>query len=354
MIKKSLIGIGILSLAMVGCNKDGGSGEVLAIVNGQTIPMSDYFKTMERKGRLTALVNPQGLAVDPGSGRVGPQITVVEPRPSLAFQALQECIANEIIRQVAKDESVFPAPEDVEKEIKLEEERDPNYVKNLSQEGLSIDQIKSELGLRLARLNLQGKGVTVTDADVDAYVKENPVAFTQPATADLQYIEVANEKNRDAAEKELKEGQMFPAVAQHYSIQPSGKDVQFRFPVRVISQMAPALQKLVAETKEFTATKWVYDDGNKHWFKFYVQKKTKAQPVQMNNYLRQMVKRELQRTKGTRANDPNKRIADKLKTAKIEIKVKYLEEPWKKAYAELTKPQEDQKPAEGAAPAANP
>lgn len=349
MINKSLIGISFLALAIVGCGKSsstgGGAGEELAIVNGVSIPMGDYFKTMERKTRVTAVVNPQSLAVDPGSGRLGTQLTVVQPSPSLAFQALQECIANEIIRQVAKDEGVYPKPEDVEKEIKLEEERDTNFVKNQSTEGLSIDQIKSELTLRLARLNLQAKGITVTDADVDKYVKENPAAFTQPATADLQYIEVGDQKTRDLADKELKEGQMFAAVAQHYSTQVNGKDQRYRFAVRNIRDMAPALQKLVNETKEFTSTKWVYDDGSKKWVKFYVERKTKAQPVVMNNYLRQMVKRELQRVKGTRGQDPNKRISDKLKSSKIEIKVKYLEEPWKKAYAELTKPQEAAKPA---------
>lgn len=341
MIKKSLIGISILALATVGCNKGGSSAsEELAIVNGVSIPMTDYFKTMERKGRLTAVVDPQSLRADPNSGQLGTQLTVVQPSPSMAFQALQECIANEIIRQVAKDESVYPKPEEVEAEIKLEEERDPNFVKNQSQQGLSIEQIKNELTLRLARLNLQAKGITVTDADVDTYIKENPAQFTQPAMADLQYIEVPDQKTKDLAEKELKEGQMFAAVAQHYSTQANGKDMQYRFQERVISRMAPALQKLVGETKEFTSTKWVYDDGSKKWVKFYVQRKTKAEPVKVNNYLRQMVKRELQRMKGTRGQDPNKRISDKLKASKIEIKVKYLEEPWKKAYAELTKPQE--------------
>jgi hypothetical protein len=342
LIKKSLFGIGLAAIALTGCNKGASAtgGDVLAIVNEVSIPMDDYFKTMERKSRVTAVVNPQNLSVDQRSGRVLPQISVVELRPSLAFQALQECIANEVIRQVAKDESVFPTPQDVEKEIKLEEERNPNFVKDTSKEGLTIEQIKNELGLRLARLNLQAKGVTVTDEEVNQFIKDNPATFTQPAAADLLYMEVPDEKVRDMADKELKEGQMFAAVAQHYSVQRNGKEDQFRFPERAINRMAPALQKLVNESKEFTATKWVYDDATKHWVKFYVQRKTKAQPVNITNYLKQMVRRELLKKKGNRANDPDKRVADKLKLAKIEIKVKYLEEPWKKAFAELTKPQE--------------
>jgi hypothetical protein len=293
--------------------------------------MSTYFKTMERKSRITALVNPATMQVDSASGRVLPQITIVEVRPAMAFQALQECIANEIIRQVAKDEGVFPDDKAVDAEIKLEEERNPNFVKDLSKDGLSLEQIKSELALRLARIGLQSKGVTVTDEEVTKFIKDNPASF-----ADLLYMEVADEKTRDLADKELKEGQMFAAVAQHYSLQAGGKSVGFRFPVRAINQMAPALQKMVGETREFTATKWVFDDATKHWVKFYVQRKTKATPVPVTNYLKQMVKRELLKQKGTRANDPDKRVAEKLKTSKIEIKVKYLEEPWKTAFAKLT------------------
>jgi len=342
LIKKSLFGIGLAALALTGCNKGASAtgGDILATVNEVSIPMDDYFKTMERKSRVTAVVNPANLSVDQGSGRVLPQVSVVEIRPSLAFQALQECIANEVIRQVAKDEGVYPSAEDVDKEIKLEEERNPNFVKDTSKEGLTIEQIKSQLALRLARLNLQTKGTTVTDEEVSQFIKENPADFTQPATADLLYMEVRDTNDRDLADKELKEGQMFAAVAQHYSVQKNGKEDQFRFPERVINRMAPALQKLVAENKEFTATKWVYDDATKHWVKFYVQRKNNAQPVNITNYIKQMVRRELMKKKGNRANDPDKRVADKLKLAKIEIKVKYLEEPWKKAFAELTKPQE--------------
>ena len=336
MIKKSLFCVCLAAVALIGCKGGGNSGVDLAVVNGQVIPMSDYFKTMERKARLTALVNPATLQVDTASGRVMPQIAVVEVRPAMAFQALQECIANEIIRQVAKDEGVFPDDKAVEAEIKLEEERNPNFVKDLSKDGLSVEQIKSELALRLARIGLQSKGVTVTDAEVDKFIKENPASFTQPASADLLYMEVADEKTKALADKELREGQLFAAVAQHYSLQPGGKQAGFRFPIRAINQMAPALQKLVNETRELSATNWVFDDATKHWVKFYVQTKTKATPVPITNYLKQMVKRELLKRKGTRANDPDKRVAEKLKTSKIEIKVKYLEEPWKTAFAKLT------------------
>lgn len=351
MIKKSLIGVSF-ALIVAGCGSGGGGSaqsDVLAIVNGETIPMLDYYKTMERKGRVTALVNPQTLTVDSQNGRVMPQVTMVQPQPSLAIQALQDCLVNELIRQVAKDEGVFPKPTDVDAEIKLQEERNPNFIKDATKTGLSIDQIKSEIALSLARLGLQSKGVTVTQEEVDKYIKDNPAAFTEPAKASLLYIEVADEATKALVDKELKEQQAFPAVAQHYSMQANGKETGFRFPTENIKDMPAALQKLVGETREFSTTKWVQDGATKHWVKFYVTRKVKATPITINNYIKQMVKRELMRTKGTRANDPDKRVADKLKTAKIEVKVKHLADSWTEIFKQITKAQ-DQKPAEAAAP----
>ena len=49
-----------------------------------------------------------------------------------------------------------------------------------------------------------------------------------------------------------------------------------------------------------------------------------------------MLKRKLMADKGSQVNDVNKRIADKLKTSKIEVKVDYLKDPWKKVYDSMT------------------
>ncbi len=323
-----------------GCGKkESTDGDVLAVVNGQSIPLNNYYKTMERKQNVTAEVNPAQLRVDPGSGRLVPQVTLVKVEPSLALQALQECLVNEIVRQVGKDDGIYPNEADINAEIKLQEERNPNFVKDASQSGFSLEQIKNDLALSLVRTRLQSKGVTVTDDEVSKFIKDNPGTFTQPALADLLYIEAPDVKTKDLADKELKEGQMFAAVAQRYSVQANGKEMKFAFPVREMNRMTPMLQKLVEKTREFSATDWVQDGGTKRWVKFYVSKKTKAQPVKITNYVREMVKREVLRSKGLRANDPDKRVADKLKTAKIEIKVKYLEEPWKSVFKSLTKDQ---------------
>ncbi|HJP83592.1 MAG TPA: peptidyl-prolyl cis-trans isomerase [Fimbriimonadaceae bacterium] len=327
-------------LLAVGCGKSG-DGDTLAIVNGVSIPMRDYYQTMERKDVVTAFVNPSTMSVDRGNGQLAPQVTVVRLQPAMAFQALQECIANEVIRQVAKDEGVYPTDEDLQQEIKLQEEAKPNFVKEASENGLTIDQIKNALAMQLVRHNLQAKGAKPpTDEEINDYIKANPAQFTEPARAALLYIEAVDDKTKTLAEKELKEGNMFAAVASRYSVAPDAKAKGYRYPTEVVPQMPVALQKLVEKTKENTMTSWNKDDRTGHWVIFYVQRKAKPKPAQLNHYFRTMLSRQLQARKGVRSNDPDKRIAEKLKASKIEIKIKYLEEPWKKAFEELTKPKE--------------
>ncbi|MBC8065988.1 MAG: SurA N-terminal domain-containing protein [Chlorobia bacterium] len=336
MIRKPFIGLCFAAFAVIGCGK-GGDGDVLAVVNGETIPMAEYFKTMERKSRVTAMVDPQTMRVDQSSGRIAPQVIVVQVQPSIAFQALQDCIVNTVVKQLAVDEGVYPSEADIEKEIKLQEIRRPTLVKDLSGEGLSIDQIKHDLGISLAQHNLKSKGVTVTNEEVQTYIKENPKEFTVPASAELLYMEVQDDKTRDLADKELKEGQLFAAVAQHYSLQPEGKEKQFRFPISNISQMNPTIQKLVGATRELTASTWIQDPQSKRWFKFYVGRKTPAKLATLDEFAKELVKRALKERKGGRANDLDKRVIEKLKGASIAIEVKYLQEPWKKAFENLTK-----------------
>jgi len=334
---------GLAALAVAGCGGgDSGSG-VLAVVNGVNIPMSEYYGTMERKRLVVATVNPATLKVNASTGRVIVQDTAVSLKPSMAFQTLQECIANEIIRQVAMDEGVYPKPEEIDAEIKLEEEREPAFVKRMSEEGLTIDQIKRELAMRLVRYKLQAKGAKVSEDEVIEFIKSNKALSTQPAKAEVMYIQVPDEKTKALVDKELKEGNMFATVAGRYTINKAAKDTGFKT-VLYPDTFPPALRDVINQTPEDRSTTWLKLPGASAWTKLYILRKEAAKPRQINNYMKVMTKRQLEVMKGSKANEPEKRIADKLKASKIEIKVKYLQEPWKQAFAELTKAKADTQP----------
>jgi len=327
----------VVALAVAGCSK-GGGGDTLAVVNGESIPMSQYYKTMEMKQSVVAQVDPSRLTVDPSSGQIPRQVAEVAVDPSyrLSVQVLRDCINDTITKQLAKDEGVYPTKEEIDGEIDLQQKRKPNYVKDLSAAGYTVDEIKSGIASQLCMLRLMSKGITVTPDEVNQYIKENPARFTEPEQAVLSMIEVPDQKTKDQADKELKEGQLFNSVAQHYSVQSDGKARGYRFPETAVDRFPVALKVLVAKTAEFAQTDWQYDKPSTHWVKFYVEKKIKAKPIAVDDFVKEMVRRDLLVNKGGRANDVNKRLADKLKASKIEVKVKYLEDPWKKLYDSMT------------------
>lgn len=347
MSRKPLVLISLAALAIVGCkggdSVGGASGDVLAVVNGESVPMMDYYRTMERSQLVTAVVNPNQLQVDPAT-RVPPvQVMKVQVQPSLGLQALRDCIYNTVLKQRAKDQGVYPTDDAVQKEIEFQQKRNANFVKDLNTNGFTVEQIKSEIALVLAKFNLQTKGATVTAADIDAYIKENTNKFTVPAQAALIMIEVPDEKTRDLAQKEIAEGQMFSAVAQHYSIQANAKALNYRYPSANVQDFPPILRTLIDKTKEFAATGWQRDPTTKHFVNFYVERKVPSKKMTIDDTIKELVRRELLTKKGSDANDLNKQMADALKASKIEIKVKYLDEPWKKAFAELSKTKEEPK-----------
>jgi len=336
LIRKSLFGLGLAALAVTGCSR--GSDDVLAVVDGESIPMSTYHKKLEMKNSVVALVDPSRLNVDPASGQIMRQLTEVSIDPSyrLGVQALRDCINEVIARHVAKDEGVYPTKDQIEAEIKFQQSRKPKYVQDLSDAGLSTEDIRDMLGLQMATMNLWSKGVNVSKEEVDQFIKENPDRFREPEQAALLMIEVDDPKKKDLADKELKEGQFFKTVAQHYSVQRDGKSNDFRFPETVVDRFPPALKALIAKTNEFGTTDWQFDKPSNHWVKFYVERKVKSKMINIDDYVREMIRRDLLLNKGMKSNDVNKRLADKLKGSKIEVKVKYLEGPWKKLYDSLT------------------
>ena len=327
---------GVASLAIYGCGGGDSGRETLAVVNGVNIPLTEYYRTMERKRTVVAQVNPNNLGVNPSTGRVAVQDAVVTLNPSMAFQALQECIANELIKQVAMDEGVYPKAEEIDAEIKLQEEEDPAFVKKKSEDGLTIDQIKSELALSLARYKLQSKGVTVTDAEVSDYIKQQPQLNTVPAGVEALYIVVVDPKLRAIVDKELKQGAAFASVAGRYTADPTGKDKGFKIRA-FINQLPAYMRSAVEKTNPDSATPWLKNPESNQFYKFYVLRKNKATPRELKNRERVLIKRALEIERGRRGKDADKQIQDKLKSSKIEVKVKYLQEPWRKVFTELTK-----------------
>lgn len=306
-----------LALTLVaGCNQGGAStaDTAVAVVNGAQINKDDFHSYLERK-RTVQVISQDG------------QIGALQVAGLLGLQALQDMVNRELLVQVAKDQNVMPTEADIKKELDYQTKRDPQFVKRLNTAGLSLEQIKRDVSLDLARFNVITKGITVKPADVDAFIKENPRAFETPASVDLYWIVLSDPKNKALVDADLKSGQQFPTVAARYSVDPSAKSLSGQYPRRQESQLPPKLRDLIKDLKPGASTAWVQDGSNS--LKFYLQSRTAAGKIKIDDTIREAVRRQLAEQRGNQGNDLNKTLRDRLKTAKVDIKIPYMKDGWK-------------------------
>lgn len=305
----------LISLTGVtGCKKSGGGpgGGNVATVNGEPIDMDTYYRYLEIKPTVQ-VETPQGL-------------TNAKVTRSLGFQGMTDLIKQTLIMQIAKKDGVYPTKQDIEKEIEFRKRGDANFLKNLYSMGLTIDMIQRDLTISICEDRILTKGIKVTDQEVNSYISDNPSQFVIPATADLLWILVQSDQQKNLAEKDLASGQKFDQVAARYSEAKDARQMQYRYPIRVLNQMSPALKSMVSTLAEGQSSQWIQQ--GKTWLKFYVDKKTPEKAQKVDDTMREFVRRKLARDRGASANDLDARIREALKNAKIDIGSKMLKDTW--------------------------
>lgn len=312
------LAFGVVSIA--GCGNRGGggaagSGGTIATVNGTPITQEEYMRYLMLKPSVTG-VNAQG------------QPQVVRATPTLGFQALEDLVQQKLVVQMAKDQGVYPKPEDIDKEIQFRVQQDPSFVKRLSAQGLSTELIKSALAVEMSQFNLLTKGITVTQADVDNYIKTNPKRFMQPPSIDMLWILVRSEKTKDAADQELQRGQPFDQVAMRYSEATNASQTRGMFPYHQLEQLPKELRAPIANTPELKSTDWIKaTDG---WAKFYVQKRTPAKPIPTSSEsTREMIRRQIMLQRGQQGVELTGRIRQKMQQSTIDVQEPGLQDTWK-------------------------
>jgi ribosomal protein L9 len=306
----------VMVAALAGCGSQGGGSSSLATINGETITDGQLNKHMSRK---------TSVRVQTANGAAEAQLS-----ESLDFQALQDLIGQRIIMQLAKDDGVYPTDGEILQELDFRGKLNPNYVKQLNAAGYNLESIKENLALELAREKLISKGVKVTDAEVDEYIKNNPQQFTNPATATMRWVFAKTDARKAEVDKALATGQSFTAVATQLSEAPGARSNGGQFEQNVVSRMPQQLQAMVAKTAEGRMTDWLrLTDG---WARWYVERKAAAKKMELSKEQKELVRRQIAQQRGQQATDLNKRVLDKLKEAQITVKDDVLSELWKKRF----------------------
>jgi foldase protein PrsA len=322
-----LLAAAVLATTLAGCGNKENKG--FATVNGSPITNSELIEYLETKQTIRANVNGQ--------------VVNVNVQDTLAFQALQDMVVRKLVIEMAKKEGVFPTMDEVNAHIKLLGDVTPGYVQNLQSRGLSMKGIRDQVQVDLAQQNLISKGITVTDAEVDEYIKVNKAEFQDPAKAEMFWI-VANAQSKPQVDSELLKGTKFEDVAVKYSIDPEAKASGGKFGSKQfvggvpLTTLAPDFQTEITKTSAGKMTNWIVVPNQQGLFaKFFVVKKTEARDQEITPARKTLVKRGLAVARGKQTKDIQDKLATLLREAKITVEDESLKPLWEKFDENLKK-----------------
>lgn len=328
MTKRIAITLSILAtLAVAGCG--GGGSNVVAIVNGDPISKDEFVEGMQLKSNVNVIVVPSQLQA--ANGQIGVQQYMgAVTDGTIGFQTLKELINQRLVLQMASEQGVSPSKADVEAEIEFRKKENPNFLKQAQAAGFSLDFLRSSLMAQLAQEKIVTRGINITPADIDGYIKNNPKDFVNPESVEVIFILAKDAKDRDLVDQELKSGQNFEVVAQHYSADPNGAKNSYHLLSpsggSLLKDYAPAVQKILQGMAEQQQSEW-FPEGNQ-FVKFFLKKRVKETPVTIDDVIREKVRRKLAMVEGGKGIDFDTQVLNKLKESKIDVKIDAFKLPF--------------------------
>lgn len=331
-----LLAFAALASMLVGCGSKENKG--FASVNGSPITNSELIEYLETKS--TVRISVQGVSQIPNTQEANAQVS-----GTLAFQALQDMVVRKLVIQMAQKEGVLPTMDEVNAQIKLLGDVNPAFVQNLQTRGLSMKGIRDQVLVDLAQQRLNSKGIEVTDAEVDAYIKTNKTEFQDPAKAEMYWI-VANAQSKVLAEAELVKGTKFEDVAVKYSLDPNAKKLNGKFGSNgqampggfPINALNGVFKDAIEKTTPGKATDWIaYPNQQGAFAKFYIVRKTEARDQEITPAKKQLVKQSLAVARGQQTKDIKDKLATMLREAKITVEDESLKPLWEKFSEQLKK-----------------
>lgn len=326
--------LGTLSLALgaailAGCGGGGGAagaGGTVANINGTDVSREDYVKRMETLQSVNVRINGQVVKAE-----------LAEP---VSSQALRSLIEEQVILQLAKDESVAPTEKEVDARKDLQEKITPDFLTRLKEQGWRMDDINKSLQVALAREGLASKGVPEqTLKDVDDWLKANPASHTKPAQASFRFIRVDSDKT-GAVDSALQGGQPFAAVAAKYSKEPNAVNNNGAFPPGandpqpvVVDSLIPQIRDLVKATGERKTSPWIASGNEK--LKIFVESKIAESVMEPTAAQKELIRVQLRVQRGSQVNNLEKKLYQKIVSAKIDVGLDYLKKVWDQYFQQL-------------------
>src|SRR5579862_1412292 len=233
-----------LILAMAGCKSHptgGSSSSEVATVGKDKVTEKEFFDYLQRKPSFASIVQGQNVSV------------VISD--TAGYQALKDLIINKVILQLATEQGIYPDDKRVNDELDFQRQQAPNLIPNALSKGLSLDDLKNEFRIELAKYNLQTKGVTVTTKDATDYMDKNPKEFMDPPMIQSQIIFV-HESDKQKVDAALASGQPFATVAKQYTLDKLAEKNNFAYDRVNELTMPKDIRALLDKTGELQTTGW--------------------------------------------------------------------------------------------------
>ncbi|MEN6358431.1 MAG: lipoprotein [Armatimonadota bacterium] len=277
-IRFSLIAIvllAILTTLLAGCGRKG-----LVKVNGEKVSKDEFYSRLEQVPVQT----------QQGTKMAGQYV-------------IEQIIGEKLVQGLAKKEGVAPTEDQIEKKITaIKKESGGDLAKVLAQRGMTMDDLKKQLTIQQALVNVVSKGVTVPDADVKkAYeqalaAKNSP--FKRPAQVFMSVI-VSSDKNAvDKAYKMISDGTDFNTVAMQTNDIPVLKQSQGKLGwVSRDDTMFGTQVRKYAFSLDIGKTTKPFKDDNK-WVILRAERK-RPQRIQKYNDVKDMIREQIAVAKGS-------------------------------------------------------
>ena len=218
--------LAVLSLvaarALAGCGGDEGSvpTDAVAVVDGEKIERGAYDQLITQ-AKSSYKLNKRDF---PAAGTADYQ--------ALKSQAVQFLVQREEYDQKAGDLGIKVTDKQVDDRLEQIKKqyfggKDKEYKKRLKQQGLTEEQVRSDVRAQLISEELYKKvtsDVKVTDKQIAAYYKQNKSQFGTPETREVRHILVKTKALADKLYTQLKDGADFAALAKKYSQDPGSKN----------------------------------------------------------------------------------------------------------------------------------
>ncbi|MEO7719206.1 MAG: peptidyl-prolyl cis-trans isomerase [Capsulimonas sp.] len=197
-----------MGVFLAGCNTGGGAGgdasskgaptltgtDAVATVNGEAITQAEFYSQLQRY-----TPNPQQMSSAPAGKTV-----------------LQQLIMNTLTEQLAKQEGVPPTDAQINEQMaNFKSSADKVLVRGfddtLATAGLTEEDLKTfQIKPQLAQINLLTKGVTIADADIQAfYDLHKKDQFTKPNRAHIKRIALATAADANSVYDDIQKGKPF-------------------------------------------------------------------------------------------------------------------------------------------------